>query len=105
MQPDVVFAAAGHVQAGAGQHGDSVPNRRLRERSAIAVRQPDPQGLTAANRRRLPIGQVTGQFSLQMVVTALKFLGPPRRKFVETPDQLGGRKLTWRVTANIMHGP
>ena len=55
-----VLAPPRCVEPAARQHRHPMPQRRLRERGPVAVRQADPEGLPAAHRRHLPVGQVTG---------------------------------------------
>ena len=66
MQAQVAGAAAARVEARAGEHGHPVPQRLLRERSAVAARQAYPQGLATRHRRRLPGGQPPGQLGAQL---------------------------------------
>src|SRR5262249_667808 len=66
MDAQVLLAPPGGVQPAARQHRDAMPQGRLREGRAIAVRQAYPQGLPAAHGRRGPAGKGLGELGPQM---------------------------------------
>ena len=80
----------------------TVPAGLLGEGVTIAAREADPQGLTALGRPELPVRQLIGELTAQMIMGQFQPLPRRRTQPVKIIDQFGGDQLAEHAAADVL---